>query len=146
MHRHSALRSLTSEHHTGLVIARRARQAAREGGLAQTVAWKDVKARFRAEIEGHFRREERGLLPVMGTLGETALVARTLREHQALRALIVEDRAENLGPFADLLDAHIRFEEHTLFDSAQRLLGPGMWAELERMQGDGQQTACGADH
>jgi hypothetical protein len=51
MQRHPALRSLTSEHHTGLVIARRARQASREGGSAQSVAWGDVKERFQAELE-----------------------------------------------------------------------------------------------
>jgi len=145
MQRHPALRSLTSEHHTGLVIARRARQASREGGSAQSVAWGDVKERFQAELEGHFQREERRLLPVMRTLGETALVERTLHEHKALRALIAEDRIENLGPFADLLDAHIRFEEQVLFDSAQRRLDPTLWAALERVLEEGQQGACGTD-
>jgi hypothetical protein len=105
MQRHPALRRLSSEHHTGLAIARRARRAAQEDGSAQSIAWEHVKERFRAELEGHFQREERALLPALRTLGEAALVERTLNEHQALRALVAEDRAENLGPFADLVGA-----------------------------------------
>jgi hypothetical protein len=132
MQRHPALRRLSSEHHTGLAIARRARRAAQEGGSARSIAWEGVKERFRAELEGHFQREEHGLLPALRTLGEAALVERTLNEHQALRALVAEDCAEKLGPFADLLGAHIRFEERALFDAAQRLLDPSMWAALER--------------
>lgn len=131
MLRHSALRSLSSEHHTGLAIARRARRAAQEGGSAQSVAWEDVKQRFRAELEGHFQREERGLLPVLRTLGQAELVERTLNDHQTLRALIAEDSPDNLGPFADLLVSHIRFEERALFDTAQRLIDAQMWAKVE---------------
>ena len=99
MRRHPALRLLSSEHHTGLVIARRARQAVREGGHAQYAAWDEVRERFRAELEGHFQREERGLLPMMRDLGETGLVERTLHEHQVLRALVAQDRVENLMPY-----------------------------------------------
>ena len=131
MRRHPALRRLSSEHHTGLVLARRARQAAREDGVAQAAAWASVKGRFRAELEGHFLREEQGLLPALRARGEAGLVERTLREHQALRALIAEDRAANLLPFAELLAAHIRFEEALLFPAAQSLLGPGQLAALE---------------
>lgn len=130
MQRHPALRKLSSEHHTGLVLARRARQAVREGA-AQSAAWEAVKERFRAELDGHFRREELGLLPALLAVGEVGLVERTLREHQALRALVDEDRVENLIRFADLLTAHIRFEEGPLFDAAQRQLAPSLLAALE---------------
>jgi hypothetical protein len=65
MRRHPALRSLSSDHHARLVIARKARTAARESCRAQAVAWEEIKQRFVSELEGHFRREERGLLPVV---------------------------------------------------------------------------------
>jgi hemerythrin-like domain-containing protein len=39
-----------------------------------------------------------------------------------MRALIGEDRSDNLGPFAAALEAHIRFEEQELFETAQRIL------------------------
>lgn len=133
MQRHRALRGLSSDHHTGLVIARRAREAARDSTRARSVAWEEVKNRFRAELEGHFRREECGLLPVLRTAGEVTLVQRTFSEHQDLRRLIAEDSPENLAPFAELLAAHIRFEETELFETAQRLLGPEVLSELEQV-------------
>lgn len=133
MQRHPALRSLSSEHHTGLAIARRARRAAQEGGSARAIAWEEVKQRFRLELEGHFQREERGLLPVLQALGEAELVERTFKEHEALRALVAEDRAENLGAFANLLAAHIRFEEKDLFETAQRLVSLQVWETVARL-------------
>jgi hemerythrin-like domain-containing protein len=135
MQRHPTLRHLSSEHHTGLTIARRARRAAQEGGAAQAIAWEEVKQRFRLELEGHFQREERGLLPVLKGLGEAELVERTLQEHEALRVLVAEDRAENLGAFADLLATHIRFEEQDLFETAQRLIAPQEWSKVAQILG-----------
>jgi len=128
--RDPALRSLSSDHHLGLVIARRARVAAQEGAAARSIGWNEAKERFRAELDGHFRREECGLLPALRAAGEDALAERTLREHQAMRALIAEDRPENLALFAQLLATHIRFEEKVLFDTAQRRLGVGGLAAL----------------
>jgi len=135
--RDPALRSLSSDHHLGLVIARRARVAAQEGAAARSIGWNEAKERFRAELDGHFRREECGLLPALRAAGEDALAERTLREHQAMRALIAEDRPENLALFAQLLATHIRFEEKVLFDTAQRRLGAGGLAAL----GGGSRTA-----
>jgi len=139
MQRHPALRGLSSDHHAGLVIARRARKAASESGRAQAVAWEEVKKRFFTELEGHFRREEQGLLPALRTAGEVSLVQRTDSEHQALRALIAEDHPKNLSRFAELLAAHIRFEETELFEAAQRLLGPDVLTELEQVLTDPEQ-------
>jgi len=107
------------------------------------LAWEEVKNRFRAELEGHFRREECGLLPLLRTAGEVALVQWTFSEHQALRTLIAEGRRENLAPFAELLAAHIRFEETELFETAQRLLGPNVVAELEQVLADARQPEHG---
>ncbi|EXI84561.1 MAG: hypothetical protein AW11_03799 [Candidatus Accumulibacter regalis] len=72
-------------------------------------------------LEPHFRSEESGLLPAM-LAGEEALVARTLREHAELRALVgrlPDADATTLLSFADLLSAHVRFEERELFAAAQ---------------------------
>jgi hypothetical protein len=56
--------------------------------------------------------------------GAAILVERTLAEHGAMRALITDDRPDNLGQLAAALEAHIRFEEQELFEAAQRLLLP----------------------
>ena len=122
MQRHPALRSLSSDHHSGLVLARKARQAANGDAHDQAHIWSTVVARFDVELEPHFRIEEDVLLPEMQLAGETALVERTLIEHVALRRLVADDQTENLARFADLLTAHIRFEEKELFERAQQRL------------------------
>jgi hypothetical protein len=43
MRRHPALRDLSSEHHSGLVLARRARKAAGTDGSARSAAWEEVR-------------------------------------------------------------------------------------------------------
>ena len=130
MKRHPALRQLSSDHHTGLVLARKARQAAKGTVHDQRYAWTMLVARFRAELEPHFRVEEAGLLVALSRAGETALVERTLTEHEDMRGLIAQDRPENLARFAELLTAHIRFEERELFARAQELLQPEQLSEL----------------
>ncbi len=130
MKRHPALRDLSSDHHIGLVLARKARQAADGNPRDRLHAWTTLVARFRAELEPHFQLEEEGLLPAMRRAGETLLVERTLTEHAALRDLVADARSENLAGFAELLVAHIRFEEKALFERAQQLLDLGQLAEL----------------
>ena len=141
MQRDPSLRSLSSEHHTGLVVARRARKAAGQDAQAQATAWKTIREIFRADLEPHFQREEQGLLPVLRVAGEVELVERTLREHRSLRALISENRPANLAPFAESLTAHIRFEEKELFATAQRVLSSKVLADLERVLDDRRQVA-----
>ena len=133
MHRPPALRNLSSDHHIGLVLARRARRAAGEDASAQRHAWRELTACFRDELEPHFRRDETDLLPALRAAGLGDLVERTLVEHAVLRALVAEDRVEHLARFADALTAHIRFEEQVLFEAAQRSLSA---AQLSALQSD----------
>ncbi|MCP5417634.1 MAG: hemerythrin domain-containing protein [Chromatiaceae bacterium] len=131
MQRDSSLRSLSSEHHTGLVIARRAADAAYQDEDTRAAAWSNIQEIFRTDLEPHFQREEQGLLSALREAGEVDLVERTLREHRALRAMIAEERVDNLALFAGALKAHIRFEERQLFEAAQRLLGSERLAQME---------------
>ena len=125
MQRHPALRQLSSDHHIGLVLARKARQAANGSLQDKRYAWTTVVDRFRTELEPHFQLEEDDLLPAMQRAGETLLVERTLTEHAGLRDLVSGNRIEDLAEFAELLTAHIRFEEKVLFERAQQLLDLG---------------------
>lgn len=122
MKRSPGLRALSSEHHTGLVLARRAALTVDEEAVA--TAWRELAHRFVTELEPHFRQEEDRLLPAMAQAGETALVQRTLDEHARMRALIYDlpHNAPNLHAFAEQLQAHIRFEERELFAVAQARL------------------------
>ena len=134
MQRHPALRKLSSEHHLGLVIARRAANAA-TGDNAQAEAWAEIQRRFVQELEPHFRTEETGLLPALAEAGEEALVAQTLHEHEAMRRMIAQADATGLSEFAELLRTHIRFEEQTLFETAQRRLAAAVLNGLDDAAG-----------
>ncbi|MDE2118108.1 MAG: hemerythrin domain-containing protein [Betaproteobacteria bacterium] len=118
MKRCSALRTLSNEHHHGLVLATRAKKAA--GTEAAGKAWQQIQVRFAAEMEPHFQAEEMGLLPALERVGETELVRRTHADHAELRRMIREGGVQAMTGFAELLIQHIRFEERELFETAQQ--------------------------
>lgn len=130
MKRHPSLLALSREHHTALSLAIRLKKAALSGDPSRIEdARGTLVVRFAAELEPHFAEEERTLLPRLATLGEIALVERTLNEHSRMRALVrkLADPAAThsagacLAEFGDLLSAHVRFEERELFERAQVL-------------------------
>jgi hemerythrin-like domain-containing protein len=117
MKRDARLHDLSSEHHHGLVLARRIAQ-----GRLDVAA---VRQRFDAELTPHFRVEEEVLLPALEEAGEVALVDRTRREHAELRGMLAAaERGETgrLADFAAALEQHIRFEERELFPGAEARL------------------------
>lgn len=123
MKRHPALQDLSREHYDALKLARDGKAAALSGDAAGAAACGAHAARlFENEMEPHFREEESELLPFLAAAGEDELVRRTLAEHAELRALAAALRqpdAATLLRFAELLTAHVRFEERTLFEAAQ---------------------------
>lgn len=123
MKRHPDLLQLSREHHGALKLARAARRAAESGDaleLGETA--QRVVAQFAAELEPHFRVEERGMLLRLAEDGQHDLVQRTLSEHAELRRLeaaLAQPDAASLLRFGDLLAAHVRFEERELFEAVQ---------------------------
>lgn len=71
-------------------------------------------------------KRSRGLFPAFRVAGQDALVERTLREYAELRALICGQAPDDSVRFGDALSAHIRFEERTLFETAQQVLEPAV--------------------
>lgn len=130
MKRDPALRNLSSEHHSGLVLARHIRKASASPEFQPAAACADLIERFQHELEPHFQKEEQGLLPALLAAGEHGLVERTLQQHRALRELVMKADPDNLLRFAQLLSDHIRFEEKELFEGAQRRLSPDQLATL----------------
>ena len=128
MKRHPQLQDLSREHYSALKLARAARQAAESGEMdAMTAFAQRVVRVFATELDPHFRVEEQGILVALARAGENELVERTLSEHAELRRLTMllsDPDAVTLLRFADLLAAHVRFEERELFDAAQTLLDP----------------------
>jgi hemerythrin-like domain-containing protein len=120
------LRNLSSDHHQGLVLARKARKAETASAEARENVWLEVCARFSDELEPHFQAEELHLLPALRVAGEGALVDQIMREHTEMRALVTSHSNSFLSRFADLLTAHIRFEERTVFVRINELLERGL--------------------
>ena len=126
MKRHPDLQQLSREHYSALKLARDARRGAGSAtaddlaALAQRV----VQA-FSAELDPHFRVEEQGILMLLARAGEHQLAARTLADHAELRRLarrLATPDAPTLLSFAELLGAHVRFEEREVFAAAQAML------------------------
>lgn len=110
------------DHQSALVLAKRARELATAKDPERRALWAEIQTRFADELEPHFQLEERGLVPALRVAGQDALVEQTLSEHAELRALIVSEAPDAPARFGDALNAHIRFEERTLFETAQQAL------------------------
>jgi len=116
------LRGLSDDHHTGLVLARRCRQAARPGSdPSPEVMWEQVLEAFSSHLEPHFQIEERYLLPALEAIGEASLARRIREDHGALRALRDAGAASRaaIDHFGALLESHIRYEERQVFEPTQ---------------------------
>ncbi len=134
MKRDFHLQGMTSEHHQALVLADRLRRACRQGGVSRELLL-STRRTFEEELNPHFEIEEQLILPALDAAGRRDLVDRTHEEHHRLRAFLVaaetaDDATPHLQAFADLLTAHVRFEERALFDAAQQILTLN---ELERL-------------
>ena len=128
MKRTPQLRSLSEDHHHGLVHARRLRRAAQEHEIssAETVAKGFLKF-WQQDTALHFRKEEEVLLPVMarykGDVSRQPLVE-MLEDHARIRGLVMQlsdevvsgnVRTETLHEIGERLEAHIRLEERVAF-------------------------------
>lgn len=136
MQRCPELLALSREHYRALKIALEAKKVAQGAVLTPLAeAAGAVQVAMAAELEPHFQEEEAHLLPAMAAAGCADLVARTYEEHRLLREAVTalaEPTAERLLRFADLLQAHVRFEERQLFEAAQARLPAGALAALLR--------------
>lgn len=128
MQRHEWLQDLSREHHLALRLALAAKRAVAAGDRAQIRAAATLCAEaFGSDLEPHFVREENNVLPLLAQAGASALVARTLDEHEEMRRLasrLNEADPATLERFGELLGAHVRFEERELFPAAEALLDP----------------------
>ena len=126
MKRHPDLLQLSREHYGALKLARDARRAAASGDASEIAALAQrVVQVFPVELDPHFCVEEQGILLLLAQAGQHALVARTLADHAELRRLalaLATPDADTLLHFADLLGAHVRFEEREVFEAAQASL------------------------
>ena len=143
MKRMPELRTLSEDHHHGLVQARQLRRAA-EGDEVHPA---EATARgfldfWQNDTAIHFRKEEEVLLPVVarygGDVGQDPLVE-MLAQHARIRGLVMRLSDEVVGGYVRLvtlqelgeqLEAHIRLEERAVFPLVEESLSEAALTEL----------------
>ncbi len=126
MKRVSELHGLSVDHHHGLVLARKAKQASNsEDKLLVSAVWEEVEKMFSSNLEPHFQIEETLIMPNLKQKGNENLFRRFYDDHERLRKFIKpgsKKTAKALQSFGEILEKHIRFEERELFEVAQKYL------------------------
>jgi len=123
MKRNINLQELSKDHHHGLLLGWKIRQGLKKNVTPETIS--DYVAYFvKAALLPHFKEEEDTIFSTLADSDE--LKQKALNDHSQiveLSELISKDaNSENLILLADLLDAHIRFEERTLFPYLEQTL------------------------
>lgn len=141
MKRHESLIPLTHDHHHALAQERRLKDAHSEGDRAKMLRTADDFVNFYlGRMRHHFHEEEELFFApliddeVVGPLVAGA-VADHLRLHASVRGLrrqmsTGEVSGELLGSIAELLGAHVRFEEQELFPSIESGLSESELTDL----------------
>jgi hemerythrin-like domain-containing protein len=143
MKRTPELRTLSEDHHHGLVQARRLRKAAEgEETNSAEAAVKGFLDFWQKETALHFRKEEEVLLPIMarygGDLSREPLVE-MIQDHAHIRGLVMQlsdeaiggnVRQETLHEIGERLEAHIRLEERVVFPLIEESLSEAALTEL----------------
>ena len=120
MKRDENLKTLSWEHHFGLVVAFRLQQGLKNGA-ATTVMKKYILHIWEHALRHHFRQEEDVINPALKKSHEgKKVIQQMMDEHQTFRDLIMQIKTgkvktDQIKIFADILNRHIRFEERQLF-------------------------------
>ena len=121
MKRHPALEPFSRDHNLGLILARKL-QRPESGAVAEFLAAWDL------EIASHFVDEEELLIPV---IREESLATRLLDEHRLIRGLVA-CLPRTAGQVGSKLEAHIRWEERSLFPAIESAASESDLKELAR--------------
>ena len=138
MKREKFLWPLTQGHHRGLVAARniknRIEQMKTENRQADLEALKaETEGFWKGELQPHFEAEEEMLQIFAEKAGaKDKDLLRTIQEHRTMTQLLKMGFKEDLLRFAEILTAHIRFEEEVLFGRIEKILTP---EEISRASG-----------
>jgi len=122
MKRHEALKTLSSDHHQGLVWSRKLRQIPSEIPSQQlNRILTEFMQVWTSEIQPHFREEEDVLLPLFALDGDFRAdpVRQMLEQHIEIRRdvylLQQQPDIEMAMLLGELLQSHIRLEEGEVF-------------------------------
>jgi len=121
MKRVPALRDLSDDHHTALIVAQRCKRASAANHLA---IWAEVRAGSSRHFLPHFALEEEYLLPALEGLSQGDIAERIRSDHAALLRALDDERPSlaEVNLFGALLERHVRFEEREVFEPFQHEL------------------------
>lgn len=117
MSRLRALRKIPTEHRLALDRVEAIR-AMLQVGSTSPATWDPILREFNDRLEPHFKVEEGALSSAFSLEIGGELRERILREHGQLRLLIhgiAQGEIQALRAYADLLEAHVLFEERELY-------------------------------
>ena len=133
--RAEALQPLSREHHHGLLFCWKVRT-----GLKKGVEVKRIKKYadwfFKNHIIPHFKTEEKYVFTVLEETDD--LIKKALAQHRKILRLFKskEDLEKNLTLLEECLEAHIRFEERTLFNRIQEVASTEQLKQIELVHAD----------
>jgi hypothetical protein len=129
--RNESLKSLSREHHHGLLLCWKIRT-----GIKKGVAVSRIKAYldwfYHTHLIPHFEVEERHVYTIPGL--DAALIDQALSEHRRLRQLFESATVDqtHLCLIETALEQHIRFEERVLFNAIQEQATPAQLQSVVR--------------
>lgn len=142
MERHSALHSLSHDHHHGLILAQLIKKGSpRYKNLPiATEGKKDYSIKFyKDKLIKHFEDEEKILFPVVNGKDDEIdnLIEEIITEHKKIKQLVNlldsdEDVENTLDELGRILESHIRKEERNLFIKIQAILTKDELTALEK--------------
>jgi hemerythrin-like domain-containing protein len=144
MKRHQSIQPLSRQHHNGLLAVLLLRKGmVRNADMA--VMQKFVLQLWEDELKEHFREEEEVLMPPVYDKIDEGLFQHMKNEHKRLQEMVGQLHSQHQGTellkqFADLLEAHIRFEERILFPAIEEVINPEIAALLTRHLKDNNQN------
>ncbi len=120
------LLTLTKEHHVALSLANHCKNTFQRNNADEINALcTTISQRFSREFKPHFDTEEQTLLKFLASHSNelAQLCAQLIDEHRQLYQLAqaLDDDAQRLPEFAELLSAHARLEDRVVFPNINRL-------------------------
>lgn len=129
--RHKALKTLSHDHHHGLMLCWKIKE-----GMKKNVELQRIKRYtdwfWENHLVPHFAAEEEYVFPVLGD--DNPLIRQAVAEHANLKELF--NQTSNLDlvfkRISKDLESHIRFEERVLFNEIQKEASPEQLLEIEK--------------
>ena len=147
MKRNESLKTLSWEHHDGLVVSFRLQQGLKKNAKADEMS-QYILHIWNGMLEHHFRQEEQTITnKILKSDKGNEFVNQLIDDHEKFRRLIKKievdmANAQIIEEFALLLNQHIRFEERQLFPLFEQEAGLEKLQEVGRFLKEHHNPSC----